>query len=135
MLGIGGPVPAVLGILIVNLQSLLRKKVNRFVHGQYNKTQQRRTQESKTYCAQETQGGQAAEAPGLSAGIEEAKGQEDGPWPGEAVEKQRLALSTWHLATPGPSRFRFGLCQVPAAKCPIRRKQTSCHNPSRASLH
>jgi hypothetical protein len=55
------------------------------VHGKYNEVEQRRTQKSETYRAQEAQGGQAAEAPRLSSRIEEAEGQEVGPRPGEAV--------------------------------------------------
>ena len=59
------------------------------VHGKHDKTQQRRTQEDEAHRSQETQGGQAVEAPRLSSWVEEAEGQEVGPRPGEALNQKR----------------------------------------------
>ena len=56
------------------------------IHGKYSKSEQRRAQENETGSTQEAQGAKAAQAAGLSAWIEEAEAQEDGPRPSEAVK-------------------------------------------------
>src|ERR1700757_4037479 len=76
------------------------------VHGKHDKTQQRRTEEIQTHGAQETQGGQAAEAPRLSPRLEEAQGQETGSRPGEAVSVTAHSCGADVLSA--PSRTRAG---------------------------
>jgi hypothetical protein len=72
------------------------------VHGKYNKTQQRRSEENKAHRPQETQGGKAAQAPRLSSRIEEAEGQEIGPRPGEAVKAALARALSFQSITENP---------------------------------
>jgi hypothetical protein len=60
------------------------------VHGKYIDIKQRRTQEDEADRSQETQGGQAVEAPRVSSWVEEAEGQEVGPRPGEALKPKKI---------------------------------------------
>jgi hypothetical protein len=60
------------------------------IHGKYKEANQGRTQEIKTHRPQESEGGKAAEAPGICSWLKEAQSEEDGARRGQAV---RTALA------------------------------------------
>jgi hypothetical protein len=61
------------------------KKEEKRIHGKYNQTKQRRTQEEQANRPQESESGKAEEATRLCARIEEAESEETGARSGEAV--------------------------------------------------
>jgi hypothetical protein len=65
-------------------------------HGKHNRTQQRRTQETKTHSAQEEKSRATIEAARVRAGIEEEQSEEAGTRHGKEVEPQlALAIGAW----------------------------------------
>jgi hypothetical protein len=62
----------------------------RIIHGKYQKTEQGRTQESKTNIAQESENRKAAEAAGVRARLKKTQGEEDGAWRSETIKAGAL---------------------------------------------
>jgi hypothetical protein len=75
-----------------------------FIHGEYEKVKQGRTQESPARIAQKAEGGKAGEAEGIRPWFAEAQSKEAGARPGETVGE---ALSSWQ-STLDPRSSHWG---------------------------
>jgi hypothetical protein len=95
MLGIERPLPAVLKAETKSPLRKLRqettirteKRMSTGIYGKHSKSGQGRTQEIETHGAQKSESGEAEEAPRLRPRIEEAKSEEAGSRPIEAVRQ------------------------------------------------